>query len=93
MKEYEELFINFSKLGLDEKRDAFNEELVKVAYILKNYLNKYNQDILDEPYNYKKELDKEMTESELLDLNYKNIYYIQSELLILMSLINSKGDM
>lgn len=93
MKEYEELFINFSKLGLDEKRDAFNEELVKVAYILKNYLNKYNQDILDEPYNYKKELDKEMTESELLDLNYKNIYYIKSELLILMSLINSKGDM
>ena len=93
MKEYEELFINFSKLGLNEKRDAFNEELVKVAYILKNYLNKYNQDILDEPYNYKKELDKEMTESEFLNLNYKNIYYIKSELLILMSLINSKGDM
>lgn len=88
MKEYEELFINFSKLGLDEKRDTFNEELVKVAYILKNYLNKYNQDILDEPYNYKKELDKEMTESELLDLNYKNIYYIKSELLILMGLIS-----
>ena len=88
MKEYEELFINFSKLGLDEKRDAFNEKLVKVAYILKNYLNKYNQDILDEPYNYKKELDKEMTESELLDLNYKNVYYIKSELLILMGLIS-----
>ena len=55
---------------------------------MKNYLNKYNQDILDEPYNYKKELDKEMTESELLDLNYKNVYYIKSELLILMGLIS-----
>ena len=85
MKEYEELFNNFSKLGVDEKRDVFNEELVKVAYLIKNYLNKYNQDIMDEPYNYKKGIDKVLTESELLDLNYKNIYYIKSELLILMS--------
>lgn len=91
MKEYEELFNNFSKLGVDEKRDLFNEELVKVAYLIKNYLNKYNQDIMDEPYNYKKGIDKVLTESELLDLNYKNIYYIKSELLILMSLIESRG--
>ncbi len=91
MKEYEELFNNFSKLGVDEKRDVFNEELVKVAYLIKNYLNKYNQDIMDEPYNYKKGIDKVLTESELLDLNYKNIYYIKSELLILMSLIESRG--
>lgn len=91
MKEYEELFNNFSKLGVDEKRDVFNEELVKVAYLIKNYLNKYNQDIMDEPYNYKKGIDKVLTESELLDLNYKNIYYIKSELLILMSIIESRG--
>ena len=91
MKEYEELFNNFSKLGVDEKRDAFNEELVKVAYLIKNYLNKYNKDIMYELYNYKKGIDKVLTESELLDLNYKNIYYIKSELLILMSLIESRG--
>ena len=91
MKEYEELFNNFSKLGVDEKRDVFNEELVKVAYLIKNYLNKYNQDIMDDPYNYKKGIDKVLTESELLDLNFKNIYYIKSELLILMSLIESRG--
>lgn len=91
MKEYEELFNNFSKLGVDEKRDVFNEELVKVAYLIKNYLNKYNQDIMDKPYNYKKGIDKVLTESELLDLNYKNIYYIKSELLILMSIIESRG--
>ena len=90
MKDYEELFNNFSKLGVDEKRDIFNEELVKVAYLIKNYLNKYNQDIMDEPYNYKKGIDKVLTESELLDLNYKNVYYIKSELLILMSLIESR---
>lgn len=91
MKEYKELFNNFSKLGVDEKRDAFNEELVKVAYLIKNYLNKYNQNIIDEPYNYKKGIDKVLTESELLDLNYKNIYCIKSELLILMSLIDKKN--
>ena len=91
MKEYEELFNNFSKLGLDEKRDVFNEELLKVAYLIKNHLKYFNQYINDEPYNYKKETDKVLTESELLDLNYKNIYYIKSELLILMSLIESRG--
>lgn len=91
MKEYEELFNDFSKLGVDEKRDVFNEELVKVAYLIKNCLNKYNQEIMDEPYNYKKGIDKVLTESELLDLNYKNIYYIKSELLILVSLIESRG--
>ena len=91
MKEYKKLFNDFSKLGVDEKRDVFNEELVKVAYLIKNYLNKYNQEIMDEPYNYKKGIDKVLTESELLDLNYKNIYYIKSELLILVSLIESRG--
>ena len=91
MKEYEELFNNFSKLGLDEKRNAFNEELIKVAYLIKNHLKYFNQDIKNEPYNYNKGTDKVLTESELLDLNYKNIYYIKSELLILMSLIESRG--
>lgn len=92
MNEYEQLFNNFSKLGLDEKRNAFNEELIKVAYLINNYLNKYNQSIMNQPYNYKKGIDKALTESELLDLNFKNIYYIKSELLILMSIIERRND-
>lgn len=91
MKEYEELFENYSKLGLDEKRSAFNEELVKVAYIIKKYLNKYNEDLIEEPYKYKRGIDKSLTESEILNLNFKDIYYIKSELLILVSLLDDSG--
>ena len=29
MIEYEELFKNFSKLGLDEKRNKYSEEMIK----------------------------------------------------------------
>lgn len=39
MTEYEELFKNFSKLGLDEKRNKYSEEMIKVALLLKSFLN------------------------------------------------------
>lgn len=54
MKEYEKLFDNYSKLGLDAKRDFLNEELIKISYIIKEKLNQYGHDIIEEPYNYKK---------------------------------------
>lgn len=92
MREYEQLFRSFEKLGLDEKRDAFNEELLKVTYIIKNYLNKYNYDIIEDPYNYQKVIDTKLTESQLLNLNYKNIYYIKSELLMLISIIEGENN-
>lgn len=39
MTEYEELFKIFSKLGLDEKRNKYSEEMIKVALLLKSFLN------------------------------------------------------
>ena len=91
MDEFEKFFNSFSKLGLDEKRNAFNEEIIKISYLLKEYLKRYNHDIIEEPYNYKKGIDNNMSESELLDLNYKNIYSIKHKLLLLISLIESRG--
>lgn len=89
MKEYEELFANYNKLGIDEKRDEINAEIIKLAYIIKNYLNKFNHDIIDEPYDYQKGIDKNLSEAEFLNLNYRNIYYIKTELMLLMSLIEN----
>lgn len=90
MTEYEELFQKFSKLGLDKKRNAFNEEILKVALLTKEYLKKYNQELGLEFYNYQEGIDSKMTESELLDENYKNIYYIKMQLLLLLNLIDSE---
>lgn len=90
MDEYKNLFEKYSKLGINEKRDAFSEEIMKISYILKDYLNKYNQNILEESYNYSKYNDKNLTESAFLDLEYKDIYYIKNELMLLISLIDNK---
>jgi len=91
MNEYKNLFEKFSKLGINEKRDAFSEEIIKISYILRNYLNKYNQDIIEEPYNYSKVNDEDLSETDFLDLEYKDLYYIKSELMLLMSLIDNKN--
>lgn len=86
---YNKLFLEYSKLGLDKKRDIFNEELIKITYIINNYLNKFNLENIEEPYNYKEKIDSKVSESELIDLNFKNLYNIKSKLLVLLSLIDN----
>lgn len=88
MTEYEELFKNFSKLGLDEKRNKYSEEMIKVALLLKSFLNQRNLELIDMPYNYKSGEDKKMTESELLNINFKDLYILKTELLMIFNYIN-----
>ena len=82
MTEYEELFKNFSKLGLDEKRNKYSEEMIKVALLLKSFLNQRQLELIDMPYNYKSGEDKKMTESDLLNINFRDLYILKTELLI-----------
>lgn len=88
MTEYEELFNNFSKLGLDEKRNKYSEEMIKVALLLKSFLNQRNLELIDMPYNYKSGEDKKMTESDLLNINFRDLYILKTELLMLINYIN-----
>ena len=83
MKEYEELFKNFSKLGLDEKRNKYSEEMIKVALLLKSFLNQRNLELMDMPYNYKSGEDKKLTEADLLNINFRDLYILKTELLML----------
>lgn len=87
-KEYEELFKNFSKLGLDEKRNKYSEEMIKVALLLKSFLNQRNLELLDIPYNYKSGEDKKLTEADLLNINFRDLYILKTELLMLFNYIN-----
>lgn len=88
MTEYEELFKNFSKLGLDEKRNKYSEEMIKVALLLKSFLNQRQLKLIDMPYNYKSGEDKKMTESDLLNINFRDLYILKTELLMLINYIN-----
>ncbi len=88
MTEYEELFKNFSKLGLDEKRNKYSEEMIKVALLIKSFLNQRNLDLIDMPYNYKSGEDKKMSESDLLNINFRDLYILKTELLMLINYIN-----
>lgn len=88
--EYEQLYENYSKLGLDDKRDAYNQELLKVYFLIKEYLTKQNIVFEEKFFNYQKGIDKELSESELLDENFKNIYNIKRELILLLNLMNLK---
>lgn len=88
--EYEELYESFSKLGLDDKRNAYNQELLKVYFLIKEYINKQNISIETDFYNYQKGLDRNLSESELLDKNFKNIYSIKRELLLLLNIMDLK---
>lgn len=88
MTEYEELFKIFSKLGLDEKRNKYSEEMIKVALLLRSFLNQRQLELIDMPYNYKSGEDKKMTESDLLNINFRDLYILKTELLMLINYIN-----
>ena len=88
MKEYEELFKNFSKLGLDEKRNKYSEEMIKVALLIKSFLNQRNMELIDMPYNYKSGEDKKLTEADLLNINFRDLYIT----FMLDALINKWGE-
>ena len=88
MTEYEELFKKVSKLGLDEKRNKYSEEMIKVALLIKSFLNQRNLDLIDMPYNYKSGEDKKMSESDLLNINFRDLYILKTELLMLINYIN-----
>lgn len=84
-EEFDNLFNEFKKLGLDAKRNAYSEEIIKLALLLKAHLNKINLDLIDIPYNYRSLIDKDMKETDLLDINFKDIYILKVELLLLLN--------
>lgn len=88
MKEYNELFYSYSKLGLDEKRNKYSEEMIKMSLLIKSFLNQNNLELIDMPYNYKSGIDKNMKETDLLNINFRDLYILKTELLMMINCIN-----
>ena len=92
MEEYNNLFNEFKKMGLDAKRNAFSEEIIKISLILKSYLKNFNIESTGDVYNYISKTDQKLSESDLLDINFKDIYMIKEQLLTLLSIYDSKKN-
>ena len=80
----EELKQAFSNLPISEKRNQISNELMIIAELIKN-----QEDILKIPSvlkvkNY--DTNSSLSESEMLDFLYEDIYNIQKELIILFSI-------
>lgn len=80
----EELKQAFSNLPISEKRNQISNELIIIAELIKN-----QEDILKIPSvlkvkNY--DINSSLSESEMLDFLYEDIYNIQKELITLFSI-------
>ena len=62
--------------------------MIKVALLLKSFLNQRNLELMDMPYNYKSGEDKKLTEADLLNINFRDLYILKTELLMLFNYIN-----
>lgn len=78
----------FSNLSLLEKRNQISNELILIGELIKTKENNLNLPSLLKVKNYNSLTDDSLTESEMLDFIYEDIYNIQKELITLFSIDN-----
>ena len=62
--------------------------MIKIALLIKSFLNQNNLELIDMPYNYKSDIDKNMKETDLLNINFRDLYILKTELLMMINYIN-----
>lgn len=62
--------------------------MIKIALLIKSFLNQNNLELIDMPYNYKSDIDKNMKETDLLNINFRDLYILKTELLMMINCIN-----
>lgn len=59
-----------------------------MSLLIKTFLNQNNLELIDMPYNYKSDIDKNMKETDLLNINFRDLYILKNELLMIINCIN-----
>lgn len=59
-----------------------------MSLLIKTFLNQNNLELIDMPYNYKSDIDKNMKETDLLNINFRDLYILKTELLMMINCIN-----
>ena len=81
-----ELYEKFNKLGLHDKRNEFNQEMIKILELI-NHITKtkgYKNNMV-KPINYDIIKDKSMSEDEYLFYQYQNLINIRKTIINYLS--------
>lgn len=92
MKEFEELFESFNNLGLNYKRKKYNDEVKNISLILSNILSLYDKVLYEDPSDYNLNDNKNLSEEELLNVNFRDIYILKTELILLENILKENKD-
>lgn len=80
----------FSNLSINEKRNQISNELMIIAELVKLEEHGLNLPSVLAVKDYDSDNNSKLTESEMLDFLYEDIYNIQKELITLLSVLNGK---
>ena len=75
----------FKNLSLDEQRNEFNSELSSLCVLINKLLEEYDDESLDNPIIYRKNIDYQKDEKEVLLDNYSNLVYLKSNIILLLN--------
>lgn len=80
----------FSNLSINEKRNQISNELMTIAELVKLEEHRFHLPSILTVKDYDSNNNSKLTESEMLDFLYEDIYNIQKELITLLSVLNGK---
>ena len=75
----------FKKLSIDEQRYEFNSELSSLCILVNKLLNEYDNERLDNPIIYRKNIDYQKDENEVITDNYSNLLDLKNNIILLLS--------
>lgn len=85
----EEFKLAYKNLTLNEKRNQLSNELMLICELIKNMEIFFDIQSVLNVKNYDSDDDSKLSESEMLDFIYEDVYNIQRELITVFSAINS----
>lgn len=76
----------FKNLSLNEKRNQISNEMLVISELIKNYENILGISSMLDVKNFDLVKDANLSEDEMLDFIYENIYNIQREIITILSI-------
>ncbi len=81
----------YKALTVNEKRNQLSNELMLIGELIKNVESSFNIQSILNVKNYDSQKDSNLSENEMLDFIYEDVYNIERELITVLSAISSKN--
>ena len=81
----------YKALILNEKRNQLSNELMLIGQLIKNMETSFGVQSILNVKNYDSQNDSNLSENEMLDFIYEDVYNIEKELLTVFKIISSKN--